>query len=165
MTSKLLVPQAVSPEPSRGSHQYRATHRDWEEGPELSSRWLSLGYRKDPRLALHVWHEDYCRRLRLRRHLSCHPPGGQLDLLHHVRNTGARQRVMGACSPGLLPELSLCADLVWSIEPPLSSEAPSSTSRPVLSGPRSSAAKSCSCGLVNSSSSIVGRSSSSSFSS
>jgi hypothetical protein len=50
LTSKLLVPQAAYTEPSRGSHQYRATHRNCKEGLELSSRWLSLGYRKGPRL-------------------------------------------------------------------------------------------------------------------
>jgi hypothetical protein len=41
--SKLLVRQAASAELSRGSYQYRAIHRDWEE-PELSNRRQSLGY-------------------------------------------------------------------------------------------------------------------------
>src|SRR5690349_16029987 len=41
LASKLLVPQAVSAEPARGSHQYRAIYRNCEEGPELSSRWPS----------------------------------------------------------------------------------------------------------------------------
>jgi len=40
----------------------------------------------------------------------------------------------GRGSPRLPPELSLCADLLWSTEPPLSSAATSSTP-PVLSGP------------------------------
>jgi len=43
---KLLISQAASAEPARGSHQYHATHRNYEKVPELSSRWLSLGYRK-----------------------------------------------------------------------------------------------------------------------
>jgi hypothetical protein len=43
--------------------------------------------------------------------------------------------ISGRGSPGLPPELSLCADLLWSTEPPLSSAATSSTP-PVLSGPR-----------------------------
>ena len=59
LASKLLVPQAASAEPARGSHQYRAIHRNCEEGPELSSRWLSLGYRKVQRLVLlHFRRED-----------------------------------------------------------------------------------------------------------
>ena len=32
LAPKLLFPQAVSAEPARGSHQYRATHRNCEEG-------------------------------------------------------------------------------------------------------------------------------------
>jgi hypothetical protein len=52
LTSKLLVRQAASAEPSRGSDQYRASHRNCKEGPELLSLWLSPGYRKDPRLVL-----------------------------------------------------------------------------------------------------------------
>lgn len=51
--SKLLIRQAASVEPSRGSHQYRATHRNWKEGSELSSQRHPLGYRKDLRLALY----------------------------------------------------------------------------------------------------------------
>ena len=59
LASKLLVPQAAYAEPSRGSHQYRATHRNCKEGPELSSRWLSLGYREVQRLVLlHFRRED-----------------------------------------------------------------------------------------------------------
>jgi hypothetical protein len=99
LTSKLRVRQAASAEPSWGSHQNRATHRNWKEGPELSSRWLPLGYRKDPHLALYFRHEDHCHRLRLRRHLSRHLLTGQLDLLHRVRKTSRpfpRQRVIVA---------------------------------------------------------------------
>lgn len=54
--SKLLIRQAASVEPSRGSHQYRATHRNWKEGSELSSQRHPLGYRKDLRLALYFLH-------------------------------------------------------------------------------------------------------------
>jgi len=78
----------------------------------------------------------------------------------HFHNRGCS----GHGSPRLPPKLSLCADLLWSTEPPLSSAAASSTP-PVLSGPRSSVMKPCACSLANSNSSIVGRSRPSSFSS
>ena len=78
----------------------------------------------------------------------------------HFHNGGCS----GRGSPGLPPELSLCADLLWSIEPPLSSAATSSTLL-VWSGPRPPVVKPCACRLVNSNSSIVGRSRSSSVSS
>jgi hypothetical protein len=87
-----------------------------------------------------------------------------LDHLHCVRKLAVHFH-NGGCSgrgsPGLPPELSLCADLLWSTEPPLSSAATSSTPL-VLSGPRSPVVKPCACRLVNSNSSIVGRSRSSS---
>ena len=52
LTSKLLVLQAASAEPSRGSYQYRDTYWNCKEGPELSSQWLSLSYRKVQRPVL-----------------------------------------------------------------------------------------------------------------
>jgi hypothetical protein len=70
----------------------------------------------------------------------------------------------GRGSPRLPPELSLCADPLWSTEPPLSSAAASSTP-PVLFRPRPPVVKPCACSLASSSSSIVGRSRSSSVSS
>jgi hypothetical protein len=73
-------------------------------------------------------------------------------------------RCSGRGSPRLPPELSLCADLLWSTEPPLLSAATSSTPL-VLSRPRPPVVKPCACRLVNSNSSIVGRSRSSSVSS
>lgn len=87
--AKLFVPQAASVEQARGSHQYRAIHRDCEQEPELASRWLSLGYRKVQRLVLlHFRHEDYRHWLRLRRHSSCCRLE-QLDYLHRrVRKIG-----------------------------------------------------------------------------
>lgn len=69
----------------------------------------------------------------------------------------------GRGSPGFPSELSLWADLLWSTEPPLSSAA--SSTPPFLSGPRPPVVKPCGCSLVNSNSSIVGRSRSSSVSS
>jgi len=84
----------------------------------------------------------------------------QKKLAVHFHNRGCS----GRGSPGLPPELSLYADLLWSTEPPLSSAATSSTP-PVLSGPRPPVVKACACSLVNSNSSIVGRSRSSSVSS
>jgi hypothetical protein len=36
--AKLFVPQAASAEQARGSHQYRAIHRDCGQEPELASR-------------------------------------------------------------------------------------------------------------------------------
>jgi hypothetical protein len=69
----------------------------------------------------------------------------------------------GRGSPRLPLVLSLCADLLWSTESPLSSAATSSTP-PILSGPRPSVVKPCTCSLMSSNSSIVGRSQSLSFS-
>jgi hypothetical protein len=41
-----------------------------------------------------------------------------------------QQKVWCAGSPGFLPELSLCADLLWSMEPPISSAAASTPAGP-----------------------------------
>jgi len=100
LTSKLLAPQAASAEPSRGSRQYRATHRNCNEGPELSSRWLSLRYRKGPRLVLlHLWH-DYRHRLRLRRQSSPHLISQQENWITYT--VPASRLLPGAASPSLL---------------------------------------------------------------
>lgn len=66
---------------------------------------------------------------------------------------------MGAAHLGYRPSYRF-ADLLWSTEPPLSSAATSSTPL-VLSGPQSPVVKPCASRLVNSNSSIVGRSRSS----
>jgi hypothetical protein len=96
--------------------------------------------------------------------LSCFRLGGQLDYLHCVRKLAVHfhnRGCSGRGSPGLPPESSLCADLLWSTELPLLSAATSSTPF-VLSGPRSPVMKPCACRLVNSNSSIIERSRSSS---
>jgi hypothetical protein len=64
----------------------------------------------------------------------------------------------GRSSPGLLPELSPTAEPLWSVERPLSTVAASSTPRSLWTGLRFTVVKPCSGSLVNSSSSIVGRS-------
>src|SRR5579862_7654385 len=72
---------------ARLSHyaRFRGILRDWKGGPELSSQWQSLGYWKNPHLALHFRHEDYYRQLRNRRHSTRHLLAGQLDYLHRVK--------------------------------------------------------------------------------
>lgn len=87
--------QSAASAESRGSHQYRAIHRDWKEGWSYRVNGILWAIMESPASGSILLARP--NRLWVRRHLSSHFPA-QLDLLHYVRKTRLflQQRVVGA---------------------------------------------------------------------